>query len=104
MFNLSNHFCIIRKCQHLACCIIVHVIDAYIKNNKGPNNTDPGFQFETSPLQEPTGRITLYSDSDNRSVDLCLENQPSGANHRDSRPVVSESCGQLQRRRIGFNR
>ena len=55
LFNFPKHFCVVRKLQHLACYVIIQIIDIYIKNKIGPS-TDPcgtplktGFQFETSP-------------------------------------------------------
>ena len=54
-FNFPKHFCVVRKLQHLACYVIIQIIDIYIKNKIGPS-TDPcgtplktDFQFETSP-------------------------------------------------------
>ena len=54
-FNFPKHFCVVRKLQHLACYVIIQIIDIYIKNKIGPS-TDPcgaplktDFQFEASP-------------------------------------------------------
>ena len=55
-FNFPKHFCVVRKLQHLACYVIIQIIDIYIQNKIG-HYTDPcgtplktDFQFETSPL------------------------------------------------------
>ena len=53
-FSFPKHFYVVRKLQHLACYVIIQIIDIF-KNKIGPN-TDPcgtplkiDFQFEMSP-------------------------------------------------------
>ena len=32
--NIFEHFCIIRELQHLACYVIIQIIDIYVENTR----------------------------------------------------------------------